>query len=254
MPYNIHFQDVTKKFADRAVLDQCALSIAAGDRIALLGQNGAGKTTLIRCLLKHYRYEGSITINDRAYTREQILSDVGFVPQHAPPIQMSVGELIRFHHDICGNSQWQRITDLGDKLQIDIEAERKKSFVSLSGGMKQKILICLALSKRPRLLILDEPTANLDPPARQAFLTCLEGAAKDSVMIISSHRVDEIRSLINRVVEMDCGRVVSDVSSALIGEPETPGSNRTKIRVQEKHRQARTTPLPFSLHHQGSPS
>jgi ABC-2 type transport system ATP-binding protein len=86
----------------------------------------------------------------------------------------------------------------------------KKPFQQLSGGMKQKLLIALALAGEPDILIMDEPAANLDPQGRQAFFLQLIRSMEKTTMLLSSHRVDEIINLINRIVEIDYGKVVQD--------------------------------------------
>ncbi len=97
-------------------------------------------------------------------------------------------------------------------LGLDLSQHRKQIFFKLSGGMKQKLLIAIALARNPKILILDEPSANLDPDARETFFSLLDGMPKETVMLLSSHRVDEISQLVNRVVEMDQGKVVLDRS------------------------------------------
>jgi len=96
----------------------------------------------------------------------------------------------------------------------------KKPFQKLSGGMKQKLLIALALAGQPDILIMDEPAANLDPEARQAFFLQLIRSMEQTTMLLSSHRVDEISNLINRIVEIDYGRVVQDdpISQSRFGD------------------------------------
>jgi ABC-2 type transport system ATP-binding protein len=86
----------------------------------------------------------------------------------------------------------------------------KKPFLKLSGGMKQKLLVAFALGRNPKILLMDEPSANLDPKAREVFFDYLKNFDKDTLMILSSHRISEISALVNRAVEMDLGEVVSD--------------------------------------------
>ncbi len=87
---------------------------------------------------------------------------------------------------------------------------RGQPFVKLSGGQKQKILIAIALGRDAGLLIMDEPAANLDPEARKIFFELLAERQDDCTMLISSHRLNEVAALVNRVVELDMGRVVLD--------------------------------------------
>jgi ABC-2 type transport system ATP-binding protein len=207
----ICFEHVAKTFRRTRVLDDINLDIGVGERVALIGSNGAGKTTLIRCLLGEYVHDGSVTIDGLAPRRERtrVLAQVGFVPQLPPPLKMPVGQLVGFAAAVC-SSDPARIDALARRLGLDIDAVRHQPFVKLSGGMKQKLLIAIALGRDARLLVLDEPAANLDPEARKIFFELLAERQDSATMLISSHRLNEVSSLVNRVLEMDLGKVVLD--------------------------------------------
>ncbi len=206
----IQVRNLTKSFRGATVLDGLSLEIGDSDRIALIGSNGAGKTTLIRCLLGEYVYAGECLFDgvDARAARQRILPDLAFVPQLPPPLKMPVRELLRFTASACGTEE-RRIAQVARVLGLDLATIAERPFVKLSGGQKQKLLISLALGRDVRLLIMDEPAANLDPQARRAFLELL-GRRGSGAMIISSHRLDEIAPLVNRVIELDGGRVVVD--------------------------------------------
>jgi len=229
--YMIKLSKINKTFAQHQVLDDLELELKIGDRIALIGQNGAGKTTLIRTLLGQYVAEGQLSmfgLNPRQQ-RVEVLQKIGFVPQHSPPIQMSVGELVDFSASLSLNPMKEEVHALAGKLEFDIEAQAGKPFFKLSGGMKQKLLIALALSKRPEFLIMDEPAANLDPAGRKAFFDELSLLPQKTTMLLSSHRVDELLPFINRIIEMDCGRIVHDKQFA--GEIKAGKSLACKIQI-----------------------
>jgi len=207
----IQFQQVTKKFRRHQVLKGIDLEIAQGDRVALVGSNGAGKTTLIRCLLGEYNCGGKVEVDGLVPRRHrtEVLRHVGFVPQISPPLKMPVGQLIAFAAGVC-DSDPERMYAVSGRLGLDARAIRHQPFNKLSGGMKQKLLISIALGRDCRLLVLDEPAANLDPEARHNFFGLLAEKKDEAAMIISSHRLDEVASLVNRVVEMDQGQIVLD--------------------------------------------
>ena len=207
----IRFDSVAKAFKRVRVLDGINLEIGLGERVALIGSNGAGKTTLIRCLLGEYTHDGSVTIEGRSPRRERttVLGDIGFVPQLPPPLKMPVGQLIGFAAAVCGTDP-KRIIDLAGRLGLDSAPVMDRQFVRLSGGMKQKLLIAMALGRSARVLVMDEPAANLDPEARKMFFELLAERAESATMLISSHRLNEVSSLVNRVIEMDMGKVVLD--------------------------------------------
>ena len=207
----IQFNNVVKNFRRARVLDGISLDIGLGERVALIGSNGAGKTTLIRCLLGEYTHDGEITINglDPRSNRTAVLGTIGFVPQLPPPLKMPVGQLIDFSAALC-NTDPKRIHEIAKRLGLDVESILSRQFVRLSGGMKQKLLIAIALGRDAKVLVMDEPAANLDPEARKIFFDLLAERQNEATMLISSHRLDEVSALVNRVIEMDMGKVVLD--------------------------------------------
>ena len=207
----IRCENLSKSFRRARVLDGVNLDIALGERIALIGSNGAGKTTLIRCLLGEYVHEGTVSIDGRSPRNERsaVLGSIGFVPQLPPPLKMPVGQLIEFSASLSGADPG-KIDAIAGRLGLDVNSIRARPFIKLSGGMKQKLLIAIALGRDARLLIMDEPAANLDPEARKIFFDLLAERQEKATMIISSHRIDEVAALVNRVIEMDMGKVVLD--------------------------------------------
>jgi len=207
----IRCENLSKSFKRACVLDGITLDIALGERIALIGSNGVGKTTLIRCLLGEYVHDGKVSIDGHSprTDRTMVLGNIGFVPQLPPPLKMPVGQLIEFSAALSG-ADHQQIDAIASRLGLDVNAIRARSFIKLSGGMKQKLLIAIALGRNAKLLIMDEPAANLDPEARRIFFDLLAERQHYATMIISSHRIDEVAALVNRVIEMDMGKVVLD--------------------------------------------
>jgi len=224
---------LTKRFERRPVLDALTLTIAPGDRIALIGSNGAGKTTLFRCLLGHYRHEGAIARDGASPKRRDplFLGRVAFVPQLPPPLRMPVGDLIDFAVRGAGAVP-DRLSAIAGRLGIDLDAVRRQPFYRLSGGQKQKILVTLALARPVELMIFDEPAANLDPSARSAFIDMLAEQG-DTAMLIASHRLEEVAPLVNRVIELDRGRVVLDDS--VVDRLRAGDSRACVVRIREPH-------------------
>jgi ABC-2 type transport system ATP-binding protein len=208
----IECQGLRKRFGRRVALDGVDTAIGAGERVALIGQNGAGKTTLIRCLLGQHRYEGGLTVFglEPRQERVRVLERIGYVPQTPPPLLTTVGELLDFSLGLNARQTMEAVATLAAILGIDLADLANHTFSRLSGGMKQKVLIALALTKEPDLLILDEPAANLDPEGRAALFGHLRAMPPQVTMLIISHRVDEVASLIDRVIEMDRGQIVVD--------------------------------------------
>ena len=205
-------RNVSKKFMGTKVLDDVNLTIGKGDRVAMMGPNGAGKTTLVRAMLGFYHIDGGeIRINgfDPIKRRVDVLKNISFIPQLPPPVKLSIEELIMYVGRSSGVSG-ERIFEESSKMDLDLKQHIKKPFFKLSGGMKQKLLIAIALSKKSDLLIFDEPTANLDPKGREKFYHLLSEIDADCSTLFITHRLDEIEGLVNRQIYMDLGKVVED--------------------------------------------
>ncbi len=215
---DVRIHGLSKSFRGTPVLDGIDLAIGAGERVALVGANGAGKTTLIRCLLGEYRHGGRVAVGGMAprEQRREVLLQVGFVPQLPPPLKMPVPVLLDFAASVCGSAA-ERMAAVSQELGLDPAALGRRPFEKLSGGQKQKLLIAVALGRDADVLVLDEPAANLDPDARAVFFELLAERAERTTMLISSHRLDEVASLVHRVVELDRGRVALDDRVAQAG-------------------------------------
>nr|WP_314443171.1 ABC transporter ATP-binding protein [uncultured Campylobacter sp.] len=208
----IEIKNVSKKFADQFVLKDIDLNIADGEQVLFVGQNGAGKSSLMRTILGEYiPTSGSVTIDgfDSFKQRSRALRGISFVPQTPPPLKLSLNELIYFAERTADASRAD-IVKFCDEMELDLSSNLNKPFHKLSGGMKQKFLIALAFGRASKAMIFDEPTANLDPSAREHFKTLLRKYAKDRSLIFISHRLDEVEGLVKRMICMDLGRIVDD--------------------------------------------
>ncbi len=208
----IEVKEAVKKFLDVNVLNRVNLKIERGDKIALMGPNGAGKTTLVRSILGFYHLDsGEIRVKrfDPIKERVKVLENISFIPQTPPPIKLNVEELLEY---VSKSSKTLRedILKESSKMDLDVLKNLKKPFFKLSGGMKQKLLIAIALVKKSDILIFDEPTANLDPKAREKFYELLSSLDENISTIFITHRLEEIEGLVNREIYMDLGSIVED--------------------------------------------
>ena len=208
----VQAENVNKIFMGSKVLDDVTISIERGDRIAMMGPNGAGKTTFVRAMLGFYHIDsGKITVDgfDPVKSRVDVLKNISFIPQLPPPVKLSLEELLLYVERSSGISR-AKIFEESARMDLDLEKHISKPFFKLSGGMKQKLLIAIALSKKSDLLIFDEPTANLDPKGREKFYDLLTEIDAECSTLFITHRLDEIEGLINRKIYMDLGKVVED--------------------------------------------
>jgi ABC-2 type transport system ATP-binding protein len=208
----IEITNLTKKFGTHLSLDGVSCTFKDGDSIALMGANGAGKTTLIRSILGYYHPDGGkVLINGQNPIKERtnVLKDISFVPQLPPPIKLSIEELMHYI-SVSADVDKERIKHYANEMKLDINENMNKSFFKLSGGMKQKLLIAISLAKKSNIIIYDEPTANLDPKARDDFYRLLQQNEEQKTLLFVTHRLEEVKELVNRQIYMDMGKIVSD--------------------------------------------
>ena len=208
----IKLENISKSFGKQLVLDDINLHIKAGEKVLIMGQNGAGKSTLMKVILAQVIVDsGSVLISglNPFKQRKKALANLAFVPQTPPPLKLTVSELCEYAMSL-GDFELSAIKNALNSLEFDYEREQTKLFTTLSGGMKQKLLIALSLAKNSPIVLFDEPTANLDPKAREQFLSLLAKNSKDKTLLFISHRIDEVQSLVNRVIEMDLGKIIKD--------------------------------------------
>jgi ABC-2 type transport system ATP-binding protein len=207
----IHIHRVSKSFGPVVALEDVTLRIERGERVAFVGSNGSGKTTLLRSILGLLRVEGRVTIAgiDVAKSPELALKRVAYIPQIAPPIEAPVSEVVRAHAALRDIDP-KKTHETASRLGLDLEVIAKTRFRDLSGGMKQKLLAAMALATDADVLVCDEPTANLDEDSRNAFFEEVNRRPKDRIVVLCSHRPEEVERLVDRVVEMREGHVSRD--------------------------------------------
>lgn len=208
----IKINNLTKKFGSHVSLDNVTCEFSKNDSVALMGANGAGKTTLIRSILGYYHPDGgNVLINGFCPIKERVkvLQDISFVPQLPPPIKLSIDELMSYVV-VSSDVDKELILHYANEMKLNIKDNINKSFFKLSGGMKQKLLIAISLAKKSDIIIFDEPTANLDPDARDDFYRLVKLGSENKTTLFVTHRLEEVKELVNRQIYMDLGKVVSD--------------------------------------------
>ncbi len=197
---------VRKRFGRIEALRGIDFSIPSGGKVGLIGPNASGKSTLIRIMLGLLRFEGELLLDGEARHGAEQAARIAYVPQIAPKFSASVGEVIRAItrvREIAPND----VFACGEEVGIDLRAVERQDFRNLSGGAKQKTLISLALASRASLYVLDEPTASLDTQSRRDLFHLLSERTKDATLVLCSHRLEEIRTLVDRVMVLEEGRL-----------------------------------------------
>jgi ABC-2 type transport system ATP-binding protein len=191
------------------------LSLTIGDNMfGLLGPNGAGKSTLMRTIATLQDPDsGQILFNgmDVVANKDAIRRVLGYLPQEFGVYpRISANDMLHHLAVMKGISKSGERKDIVDAilLQTNLWDARKKALSTYSGGMKQRFGIAQALLGNPRLIIVDEPTAGLDPAERNRFLNLLSSLARDVVVILSTHIVEDVRELCPRMAIISNGQVV----------------------------------------------
>ncbi|MBI3304511.1 MAG: ABC transporter ATP-binding protein [Deltaproteobacteria bacterium] len=203
--------DVVKRFGEKVAIDHVTFQVKAGETVVLWGPNGAGKTTLLRCILGLIRFEGAITVLGCDTLREGKAARglLGFVPQelglHG---EQTVMEAVTFYARLRRVPLAQALSLL-ETWQL---TESSRSLVrTLSGGMKQKLALVIALLANPPMLLLDEPTSNLDVRTRRELSTVLEQLkTAGRTILFCSHRTSEVSKLADRVIVLEQGRKIEE--------------------------------------------
>ncbi len=221
----ISVEHVSKRFGSHVVLKDLSFEIHPGESLALWGANGAGKTTLIKSMLGVHNFDGSITLagHDVRKQGRAARQMMGYVPQELAFVDLSAHAALTFYARLKKVAD-QRVEEL--LKQVGLSAHADKSLGALSGGMKQRLALAAALLADPPVLILDEPTANLDAAARANFITLVADLrSSGKTIVFSSHRMDEVQALADRVLMLKDGESqgIFTVNELLehLGEPVT---------------------------------
>lgn len=230
MPEAVEVIDLVKTYGSLRAVDGVGFCVATGEIVGMLGPNGAGKTSTLECLLGLRAPDsGKIHIDgiDALANPTTARRRVGAVLQStALQDKITPREALRLFagfYDISHNTnQWLEQAGLSDKADAP--------FDSLSGGQRQRLALALALLHEPAVLVLDEPTAGLDPPARHELHERIRSLAQNGcAVLLSTHYIEEAQSLCDRVVIIDHGKVIATGSpTGLIADAPARVIVRTK--------------------------
>ncbi|MFO7633940.1 MAG: ABC transporter ATP-binding protein [Caldilinea sp.] len=204
----IEFTDLTKRYGKFTAVDHLTLQVPAQGAVALWGVNGAGKTTVIKCLLGLLRFDGQIAVEGYDVRRQgrAVRQRIGYVPQElAFYKEMTTFDMAVFYARLKG-APAAHIAPVLE--QVGLTEHQVKPVGALSGGMKQRLALGLALLADPPVLVMDEPTSNLDTAARSQLLQLLVQVKQaGKTIVFTSHRIEEVEALADDVAVMARGRL-----------------------------------------------
>ncbi|KPK87536.1 MAG: gliding motility-associated ABC transporter ATP-binding subunit GldA [Bacteroides sp. SM23_62_1] len=214
-------KEISKRYGEQLALDHVSFKVRKGEIVGLIGPNGAGKSTMFKILTGYIPpTSGDVYMNDLDIVEHslEIRKITGYLPEHNPLYtEMYVSEYLHYVAGLYGlrNKAGKLVPEIILRTGLDIE--RKKRIGELSKGFRQRIGLAQALIHNPEILILDEPTSGLDPNQIIEIRNLIAELGKEKTVLLSTHIMQEVEAICDRVIIIDKGRIVADEESKKIG-------------------------------------
>lgn len=212
---SIRIQNLTKLYGQQKAVDKISLTVQPGEIVGFLGPNGAGKSTTMKIATGYLPpTDGTVEVNgfDVRTQSMEVRRSVGYLPEHNPLyVDLYVKEYLRFAgslHGLKGGELSRRIADMIEL--VGLGREQHKRIGQLSKGYRQRVGLAQALLHNPPVLILDEPTTGLDPNQLADIRQVIREAGRDKTVLFSTHIMQEVEALCDRVVIINRGKIVAD--------------------------------------------
>src|SRR6478609_8515089 len=208
---SIEVNNISKSYGTQKALDQISFSVSKGEIVGFLGPNGAGKSTLMKILTTYISADsGTASVNGHDVTLDEkaVQQSVGYLPEHNPLyLDLYIREYLEFNADVY-NVAKSRIEEV---IQLTgLTPESHKKIGQLSKGYRQRVGLANALLHNPSVLILDEPTTGLDPNQLVEIRNVIKNVGKDKTVFLSTHIMQEVEAICDRVIIIDHGKIVAD--------------------------------------------
>ncbi len=208
---SIEVNSISKSYGEQKALNEISFKIEKGEIVGFLGPNGAGKSTLMKILTTYLLADsGSALVNghDVMTNTKEVQRSIGYLPEHNPLyLDLYVREYLSFNADVYNvpNSRIEEVIQL-----TGLTPESHKKISQLSKGYRQRVGLANALLHNPDVLILDEPTTGLDPNQLMEIRNVIKNAGKDKTVFLSTHIMQEVEAICDRVIIIDKGQIVAD--------------------------------------------
>ena len=215
----IRVEALTRTYGDLTAVDEVTFVIGQGEIVGLLGHNGAGKTTIMKMLTGFLEpTAGSIEIDglDLASSRTAVQRLIGYLPENDPLYpEMTVIDYLDYAAELHGVPESERLARIRAAIaKTDLEEKAADPIATLSRGYRQRVGVAQAIIHQPKVLILDEPTNGLDPTQVQQMRELIRDLAQQATVIISTHVLQEVQAICDRVIIIRNGRKALDASMA----------------------------------------
>lgn len=212
---SVKVQNITKIYGEQRAVDDISFTVSPGEILGFLGPNGAGKSTtmkILTCFIPQTGGEASVCGFDINKQAVEVRRQIGYLPEHNPLYkEMYVQEYLEFAANI--NGMKKASARINEMIEITgLVPERKKKIGQLSKGYRQRVGLAQAMLHDPKVLILDEPTSGLDPNQLVEVRNLIKNIGKDKTVILSTHIMQEVTAICNRVIIINKGKLVADDS------------------------------------------
>lgn len=229
---SIKVQNITKTYGTQKAVDDASFEIRSGEIIGFLGPNGAGKSTLMKiltCYIPQTSGKAEVCGFDVSEESLEVRKHVGYLPEHNPLyLDMYVKEYLSFigglHHIKNKTARVKEMVEM-----VGLRVEQNKKIGALSKGYRQRVGLAQALIHNPEVLILDEPTTGLDPNQLEEIRSLIKEAGKHKTVMLSTHIMQEVEAVCDRVIIINNGRIVANDDTAILQQTVI---EKTVLRVE----------------------
>lgn len=230
----IEINHITRKFEHFTAVDDLSFTVAEGEVLGFLGPNGAGKSTTMKIITGFLAPgSGTVTIDGHDITTDTMAAKtlIGYLPEGAPSYpDMTVMQFLAFIAEIRGYSGTEKHRRVEQVINdVDLGSVCEQTIDTLSKGFKRRVGLAQAILHDPKVLVLDEPTDGLDPNQKHHVRRLIRNLAKDKIVIVSTHILEEVSAVCTRAIIIANGRIVADGTPADL-EAQAPETSATELQ------------------------